>query len=150
MENFQFGDKTHFQPDEVPVFFCCGVTGLEALKSAKIDLTFTHAPGCMFVTDVIQEKVTVKPSNLTSRVESYNEKSSLYSSLSQNCVDILRQLDAVLQQDLGDRKISHLVIKDDFLKAALALSHASSVAMVTGFPAHLDNNPPDETDGLPG
>ena len=62
---------------------------------------------------------------------------------------MLKGIDSILQQDLGNRGIKNLVKPGDFEKAALALSHASSVAMVTGFPVH-DSSPPDETDGLPG
>lgn len=30
-----YGCKTHLEPGEVPVFWACGVTGLEALKSVS-------------------------------------------------------------------------------------------------------------------
>ena len=149
LENPHFGDRTHFEPDEIPVFWCCGVTGLQALKLAKIDLSFSHSPGCMFVTDVIQEKVSVDPSNITCKVVSYNEKSNLFSSLSQSCLDKLHQLHGILQQDSQSKKVA-LSSVQDFVKAALALSHASSVAMFAGFPTDLNHDLSDGIDGLSG
>lgn len=38
----------------------------------------------------------------------------------------------------------------DFIKSALCLSHAESVAIITGFPAIVDEDFPFETDGPPG
>ena len=38
----------------------------------------------------------------------------------------------------------------DLLKSALALSHASSVAVTTGFPCFINNRNPYEDDGPPG
>ena len=37
---------------EVPVFWACGVTPQAVLERARLPLAITHAPGCMFVTDV--------------------------------------------------------------------------------------------------
>ncbi len=47
-----FGDPVPLAPGEIPVFWACGVTPQLALAAAKPDLAFTHAPGCMFVTDL--------------------------------------------------------------------------------------------------
>lgn len=47
-----FGDYCEVKPDEVCVFWACGVTTAEAVKGAKIEFAVTHKPGCMFVTDV--------------------------------------------------------------------------------------------------
>ncbi len=40
------------EPDEVPVFWACGVTPQLALEQARLELAITHSPGCMFVTDL--------------------------------------------------------------------------------------------------
>lgn len=39
------------QDDEVPMFWACGVTALEAVRGAAPDLFITHAPAHMLITD---------------------------------------------------------------------------------------------------
>lgn len=51
---------------------------------------------------------------------------------------------------LGNRGIGHLLLKDQLLRSTLALSHARSVLVTTGFPTHFNHEPPEETDGPPG
>jgi uncharacterized protein YcsI (UPF0317 family) len=46
-----FGDPVAIREDEVPVFWACGVTGVEAARGAALPLLITHAPGHMFVSD---------------------------------------------------------------------------------------------------
>jgi len=46
-----YGDPVEIAPGEVPVFWACGVTPQAALLAARPALCFTHAPGCMLVTD---------------------------------------------------------------------------------------------------
>ncbi len=47
-----FGDPVEVRPDELPVFWACGVTPQAAIAQAKPDFCITHAPGCMLVTDL--------------------------------------------------------------------------------------------------
>jgi uncharacterized protein YcsI (UPF0317 family) len=47
-----FGDSVTVAPDEVPVFWACGVTPQAVAMEAKPDLMLTHAPGHMFLTDL--------------------------------------------------------------------------------------------------
>lgn len=47
-----WGDKTDFRDGEIPVFWACGVTPQNAVRSAKPSICITHAPGRMLVTDV--------------------------------------------------------------------------------------------------
>ena len=47
-----FGEPVTIGPDEVPVFWACGVTPLEAIVHAKPSIAITHEPGHMFVTDL--------------------------------------------------------------------------------------------------
>ncbi len=54
-----FGDSVPIQPDEIPVFWACGVTPQAAIMSAKLPLVITHSPGCMFLTDVRDEELAV-------------------------------------------------------------------------------------------
>jgi uncharacterized protein YcsI (UPF0317 family) len=48
-----YGEAVTVYRDEVPVFWACGVTPQAALLEAKIPIAITHAPGHMFVTDVV-------------------------------------------------------------------------------------------------
>lgn len=44
----------------------------------------------------------------------------------------------------------HLQRQGELLGACLALSHAGSVLITTGFPTHFAHEPPEENDGPPG
>lgn len=46
-----YGDAVAIGPEEVPVFWACGVTPQAALAEARLPFAITHAPGCMLVTD---------------------------------------------------------------------------------------------------
>ncbi len=54
-----YGDAVSMQPDEIPVFWACGVTPQVAIKNAKPDLAFSHSPGCMLVTDLTNASLAV-------------------------------------------------------------------------------------------
>jgi len=45
------GDRIDVRPDEVPVFWACGITPQAAVLAAKPPICITHAPGHMLVTD---------------------------------------------------------------------------------------------------
>lgn len=47
-----FGDPTLVAPDELPLFWACGVTPQLALRAAGLDLCVVHEPGSMLVTDL--------------------------------------------------------------------------------------------------
>jgi len=53
-----YGDAVTIQPDEIPVFWACGVTPLEVLQNAKLPLAITHEPGHMFVTNIRSDQST--------------------------------------------------------------------------------------------
>ncbi|RXT51268.1 hypothetical protein B6S44_21945 [Bosea sp. Tri-44] len=46
-----YGDAVEVLPDEVPVFWACGVTPQSVIAKVKPVFAITHAPGCMLVTD---------------------------------------------------------------------------------------------------
>ena len=46
-----FGDAVMLRPDEVPVFWACGVTPQAVALNARPPLAIFHAPGHMFITD---------------------------------------------------------------------------------------------------
>ncbi len=54
-----FGDPVSIRPEEIPVFWACGVTGILAATSADLPLVITHAPGHMFVSDLRDEQMTL-------------------------------------------------------------------------------------------
>jgi len=47
-----YGDAVTFRAGEVPVFWACGVTPMEAIMRARPPVAITHDPGHMFVTDL--------------------------------------------------------------------------------------------------
>lgn len=47
-----YGEFVEIKDDEVPVFWACGVTPQNVLRSAKLPFAITHAPGFMFVSDI--------------------------------------------------------------------------------------------------
>lgn len=47
-----WGDAVAVMPDELPVFWACGVTPQAALAAARPALAITHAPGSMLITDL--------------------------------------------------------------------------------------------------
>jgi uncharacterized protein YcsI (UPF0317 family) len=49
------GDPTEVKPDELPLFWACGVTPQSVVLDARPSLCITHAPGPMLVTDLKNE-----------------------------------------------------------------------------------------------
>ncbi|WP_390821155.1 putative hydro-lyase [Tuwongella immobilis] len=47
-----FGDSVQIRPDEIPVFWACGVTPQAVIMEAKLPFVMTHKPGHMFLTDL--------------------------------------------------------------------------------------------------
>jgi uncharacterized protein YcsI (UPF0317 family) len=56
-----YGHAVSIRSGEIPVFWACGVTPLEAIKQARPDLAITHEPGHMFVTDVLDHALQGDP-----------------------------------------------------------------------------------------
>ena len=50
-----YGEPPVMEPGEVPVFWACGVTPQAVAMAAGVDFMITHAPGHMFVTDLLDE-----------------------------------------------------------------------------------------------
>jgi len=51
LEQPDFGDRVDVRTGEIPVFWACGVTPQVAIHNARPELSITHDPGCMLVTD---------------------------------------------------------------------------------------------------
>jgi uncharacterized protein YcsI (UPF0317 family) len=54
-----FGNPVTTKRGEIPVFWACGVTPQAVVMKAKPDLCITHAPGHMFITDLLNEELAV-------------------------------------------------------------------------------------------
>lgn len=52
-----FGDAVRIEADEIPVFWACGVTPQAVVMEAKPELCITHAPGYMFISDLLNEEL---------------------------------------------------------------------------------------------
>jgi uncharacterized protein YcsI (UPF0317 family) len=54
-----YGDAVPIAPDEIPVFWACGVTPQAVIAAAKLPFAITHAPGLMLVTDLKNKQLAV-------------------------------------------------------------------------------------------
>ncbi|MDK3026549.1 putative hydro-lyase [Cupriavidus taiwanensis] len=52
IESPDYGDAVPLDADEIPVFWACGVTPQAVIREARPEICITHAPGCMLVTDL--------------------------------------------------------------------------------------------------
>jgi uncharacterized protein YcsI (UPF0317 family) len=52
-----YGDAVDVLPDEIPVFWACGVTPQAAITQAKPPFCITHAPGAMLITDLLNHQL---------------------------------------------------------------------------------------------
>ncbi|CAL8285511.1 unnamed protein product [Lota lota] len=158
-----YGYPVECHADDVPVFWACGVTAIEAICNSKPPLAFSHSPGSMFLTDIPDSPLPT--SQLSPLCFLVSQDPLLYSMASQRAVGNIRQLEKVIGEDPGTRCIcwfypqviaaSRLFLwvrvrVRTLLRSCLALSHSTSVAITTGFPTHYMHSPPDETDGPPG
>lgn len=53
-----YGDAVEVRPDELPVFWACGVTPQGALRQARPAFCITHAPGSMLITDLFNNQLS--------------------------------------------------------------------------------------------
>jgi uncharacterized protein YcsI (UPF0317 family) len=54
-----YGDPVSIAPDEIPVFWACGVTPQSVIAAAKVPFAITHSPGLMLVTDLQNKALAV-------------------------------------------------------------------------------------------
>ena len=52
-----YGDAVDVLPDELPVFWACGVTPQAAITQARPAFCITHAPGAMLITDLFNNQL---------------------------------------------------------------------------------------------
>jgi uncharacterized protein YcsI (UPF0317 family) len=54
-----YGDPPQLEPDDVPVFWGCGVTPQSVIVASRLPFAITHEPGHMFVTDLVHDELRV-------------------------------------------------------------------------------------------
>ena len=54
-----YGDAVDVLPDEIPVFWACGVTPQAAITRARPEFCITHAPGAMLITDLLNHHLAI-------------------------------------------------------------------------------------------
>ena len=54
-----FGDAVAIRPDELPVFWACGVTPQAVVMAVQPDFCITHAPGYMLITDLLNSDLSL-------------------------------------------------------------------------------------------
>ena len=54
-----YGDPVPIGPDDIPVFWACGVTPQSVIASARIPFAITHSPGLMLITDLKNKQFAV-------------------------------------------------------------------------------------------
>lgn len=54
-----FGDAVTIKEGEIPVFWACGVTPQAVAMVSKPSIMITHAPGCMFISDIKDQELKV-------------------------------------------------------------------------------------------
>lgn len=52
-----YGDAVEILPDELPVFWACGVTPQAAIAEARLEFCITHAPGAMLITAIRNDQL---------------------------------------------------------------------------------------------
>jgi uncharacterized protein YcsI (UPF0317 family) len=52
-----YGDPVPIERGELPVFWACGVTPQAVALASRLPFCITHAPGCMFVSDLRNEEL---------------------------------------------------------------------------------------------
>ncbi|NXC04803.1 GLUCM protein, partial [Orthonyx spaldingii] len=143
-----YGDPVHLHPGDIPVFWACGVTGVEAVINCRTPLAFTHSPGCMFITDLKND--SVRSLGGVPQVHCISQDPLHFSIVSAEAAQKINTLETLIGIDPGERGIRHLQQQGELLGACLAMSHAGSVLITTGFPTHFTHEPPEENDGPPG
>ena len=56
---FRAASAVDVLPDEIPVFWACGVTPQAAITQARPEFCMTHAPGAMLITDLLNHHLAV-------------------------------------------------------------------------------------------
>lgn len=80
-----------------------------------------------------------------------DSKNQRYSLLSEKALQSLNQIEFEVSEDLGNRGIKELIIKEDFSKAIMSLHKGgTSIGILFGFPCFTEGSPLEENDGVAG
>ncbi|XP_019849312.1 PREDICTED: UPF0317 protein C14orf159, mitochondrial-like [Amphimedon queenslandica] len=146
----------------VPVFWACGVTVREAMKALGADLSFTHYPGSMFITDVTTDSTKKEPTSDSEKPVviqiSPSQRPYWGSVLSVEAQRKIQALEEIILDDPNSCNVREIREEGDYLKSLLVLSHSQYIGLIFGFPANSliqsGASPLDftceETDGPPG
>lgn len=105
----------------------------------------------MFITDTPAAPVHLQPEDTPELVAISPPCAPYYASLLSTTAHLLlARVEAVVLDDPGHCQVRKLRVEEDFVKAALSLSHARSIGLTTGFPCLVKHEQKEETDGLPG
>ncbi|XP_053835667.1 D-glutamate cyclase, mitochondrial isoform X2 [Vidua macroura] len=143
-----YGDTVQLHPGDIPVFWACGVTGVEAIINCRTPLAFTHSRDCTFITDL--ENDNIRSLGGVPQVHCISQDPLHFSIVSAEAAQKIKTLETLIGIDPGERGVRHLQHQGELLGACLAMSHAGSVLITTGFPTHFSHEPPEENDGPPG
>ena len=119
------------------------------LSSTGLPLTLTDNIERLIVcdTNVAEFRVKHPPVHVDTKPRVVTLKDKPFTSLvSESAVIRFRGLEREIRDDIGARGIAELHIADELLRAALVLSHSSSVGINFGFPCNTNEEFPDEMD----
>ena len=112
------------------------------LSSTGLPLTLTDNIERLIVcdTNVAEFRVKHLPVHVDTkpRVVTLKDKPFTTSLVSESAVVRFRGLEREIRDDIGERGIAELHIADELLRAALVLSHSSSVGIHFGFPCNTN------------
>lgn len=137
--NPPIGNKPVYDEDDVLVFWGCGISGSEVMASAKPRVAVSlsmKCPGSLFITDcLVTEYLQQHPSELASlspEVIFLSESPQFASLVSQQAMDEIVNKENEFTSIKPNVSTNGFQERNDkLLKSALALSHASYVAIVT-------------------
>ena len=100
----------------------------------------------VYYTNVAEFRVKHPPVHVDTkpRVVTLKDKPFTASLVSESAVIRFRGIEREIRDDIGERGIAELHIADELLRAALVLSHSSSVGIHFGFPCNTNKEFPDE------
>jgi len=138
----EYDDEPNIKEGDVCMFWGCGTTAMEVLTNSKLPLMISLSPTancCDFITDLSNEAFnkmhTPKSGFFQTRAVFICEQPVLGSLISDKAMELIQQLETLDKHD-ALKPVIEVNGKpdepvDSLIKAAMRLSHASSVAIVT-------------------
>jgi len=120
----------------------------------ELSKSFTHHENGLFICDIkssdvpkyFKTRTYPKPSVIA--LDIYKQR---YSLLSESALQSLNQIEIEILEDLGNRGIKDLLVKEDFTKAVLSLhTYGTHIGIILGFPCMTEGSPLEENDGIAG